>query len=51
LDPQEVQTAEGEEESLPVLAWDRQTVPAHVRALGMGAFRPERLVIRVTRAV
>jgi hypothetical protein len=44
ISKREVQTIAGEGESLPVLAWDRCTVPAYVRALGMGALRPECLV-------
>jgi hypothetical protein len=50
LDPQQVQTAAGEDESFPVLAGDRPTIPADVRALEMDCFRPICLVIRMTRA-
>jgi hypothetical protein len=50
LDPQEVQTASGKEEGLPLLAGDRHAVPASVRALDMASFCPQCLVIRMTRA-
>src|SRR5882724_37366 len=40
LDPQEVQTAAGQEESPPVLAGNHRKVSPAVRALAMGAFRP-----------
>ena len=51
LDPQEVQTAAGQEEGPRVLAGDHREVPPHVRALEMGAFGPVVLKTRVTRAV
>jgi hypothetical protein len=50
VDPQEIQAAACEEESLPVLAGNRSTIPTHVRALGMDCLRTVGLVIRMTRA-
>ena len=50
VDPQQVQAAAGEDESLPVLAGNRPTIPPHVRALEMDRLRTVGLVIRMTRA-
>ena len=50
LDPQEIQTAAGQEESPRVLAGDHRQVSPDVRALEMGRLGPARLTNRMTRA-